>query len=491
LRYVNIAQLDTFIEEVVVTPVVPKFDLSQVLVVGDVMLDSYWYGASTRISPEAPVPVVDIAHSEERIGGAGNVALNLASLGTSVTVVGVVGKDDDGDTLKIKLDAANICYDLQVSGSKPTIKKLRIISQHQQLVRLDFEDFFTEKDSLIVSKKAESLLFDARILVLSDYGKGSLQDTGPLIQLARKNNIPILVDPKGFDFERYKGATLLTPNFSEFEAVVGPCSSEKILAEKGRDLIVALNIDALLITRSEKGMTLLRKDLPPFHLPAHAREVFDVTGAGDTVISVLAASLASGVNMLDSVTMANVAAGIVVGKLGTSTVSQPELHHAMHKNRGAEYGVTNDEQLMIGIMDARARGEKIVFTNGCFDILHAGHVGYLKQAKDKGHRLIVAINGDASVSNLKGPGRPINSVDQRMAVLAALESVDWVIAFDDDTPRRLLQKIQPDILVKGGDYSPKEVVGYEIVEAYNGEVHVLGYFDECSTTGIVEKIQAK
>lgn len=350
-------------------PVVPKFDLSRVLVVGDIMLDSYWHGASKRISPEAPVPVVDIVQSEERIGGSGNVALNLASLGADVTIVGVIGEDEDGITLKIKLDAASINHDLQVSDSKSTIKKLRIISQNQQLLRLDFEELFTDKDASIVSTKAEKLLSSSGALVLSDYGKGSLEKPRRLIKLARNKKIPILIDPKGNSFEVYKGATLLTPNFSEFQAVVGPCSSEKILAEKGEKLISKLEIEALLITRSEKGMTLLRKDSPTVHLPAHAREVFDVTGAGDTVIAVLAAALASGIDILDAVTMANVAAGIVVGKLGTSTVSQPELYRAMDKNRGAEFGITNDEQLLAGITEAKTRGEKIVFTNGCFDIL--------------------------------------------------------------------------------------------------------------------------
>jgi len=473
------------------TFVVPQFDLAQVLVAGDIMLDSYWHGASSRISPEAPVPVVDVDHSEERIGGAGNVALNLASLGASVTVIGVVGDDDAGKALKVKMEAANISCDLQVSSSKPTIKKLRIISQHQQLLRLDFEDYFTKEDSLKVSKKTEALLFGSGVLVLSDYGKGSLQDPCPLIKLARKHKIPVLIDPKGTDFDRYKGATILTPNFSEFQAVVGPCSSEKMLAENGAILMASLDIEALLITRSDKGMTLLRQDLPPFHLPANAREVFDVTGAGDTVISVLAGALASGVEILDAVRMANIAAGIVVGKLGTSSISQLELSKAISKDQGAEFGITNDEQLIAGVLEARSRGEKIVFTNGCFDILHAGHVSYLKQAKESGDRLILAINDDNSVSNLKGPGRPINSVDQRMAVLAALESVDWVISFGDSTPKRLLELIKPDVLVKGGDYSPKEVVGCEIVQSYGGKVSVLGFFEGCSTTSIVNKIQKK
>ena len=473
------------------TFVVPQFDLSRVLVVGDLMLDSYWHGASTRISPEAPVPVVNIVQSEERIGGAGNVALNLASLGASVVLVGIVGNDDDGRTLKVKLESADICCDLQISTSKPTIKKLRIISQHQHLLRLDFEERFTVEDSSQIFKKVEALIAGSGVLVLSDYAKGSLQDPCSLINLARKYEIPVLVDPKGIDFERYRGATLLTPNFSEFQAVVGVCTNEQILAEKGDTLMASLDIAALLVTRSEKGMTLLRQNFPPFHLPARAREVFDVTGAGDTVISLLAGALASGADILDAVTMANVAAGIVVGKLGTSSVSHLELCQAISADHGVEFGVTNDEQLMAHVIDARTRGERIVFTNGCFDILHAGHVGYLKQARKKGDRLIVAVNADVSVSNLKGPGRPINSVDRRMAVLAGLNSVDWVVAFDDQTPERLLTLIKPDILVKGGDYSRNEVVGFEIVDSYGGEVQVLNYFEDCSTTAIVKKIQEK
>ncbi len=473
------------------TFVVPQFNLARVLVVGDLMLDSYWHGVSTRISPEAPVPIVKIAQSEERIGGAGNVALNLSSLGVSVVIVGIIGNDDDGKTLQVKLESADICCDLQISISKPTIKKLRIISQHQHLLRLDFEEQFTVEDSSQIFKKVEALISGSGVLVLSDYAKGSLQDPRSLIKLAHKYKIPVLVDPKGVDFERYRGATLLTPNFSEFQAVAGVCTNEQILAEKGNALMVSLDIAALLITRSEKGMTLLRQNFPPFHLPARAREVFDVTGAGDTVISLLAGALASGADILDAVTMANVAAGIVVGKLGTSSVSHLELCQAISADHGVEFGVTNDEQLMAHVIDARTRGERIVFTNGCFDILHAGHVGYLKQARKKGDRLIVAVNADVSVSNLKGPGRPINSVDRRMAVLAGLNSVDWVVAFDDQTPERLLTLIKPDILVKGGDYSRNEVVGFEIVDSYGGEVQVLNYFEDCSTTAIVKKIQEK
>jgi D-beta-D-heptose 7-phosphate kinase/D-beta-D-heptose 1-phosphate adenosyltransferase len=467
------------------TLVAPRFDKAQVLVVGDLMLDRYWHGSASRISPEAPVPIVNVGQSEDRIGGAGNVALNVASLGAGACIVGVVGKDDAAESLRARLVSAGIHCDFQVSETKPTITKLRVISRHQQLLRLDFEELFAVDDCNQLPQKTEALLSNVGALVLSDYAKGALNDPQSLIALAVQHGVPVLVDPKGTDFERYRGATLLTPNLAEFEAVVGNCPSEQVLVDKGASLLDSLEIDALLITRSEQGMTLLRKGMPALHLPARAREVFDVTGAGDTVISVLATALAAGEALPDAVAMANIAAGIVVGKLGTATVSMPELRRAISQEQGSERGVVNEEQLMVDVADARAHGEKIVFTNGCFDILHAGHVGYLEQARKQGDRLILAINSDASVTRLKGQGRPINPVERRMAVLAGLEAVDWVVSFEDDTPERLLELIKPDILVKGGDYSHKEVVGWEIVEGYGGEIEVLDFLDDCSTTAIV------
>ena len=470
---------------------VPRFDKSQVLVVGDLMLDRYWHGAASRISPEAPVPVVNIEQSEDRIGGAGNVALNIASLGAGAFLVGVVGEDDAANSLQTRLESAGIHCDFQVSESKPTITKLRVISRHQQLLRLDFEERFAVEDCDQLPSKTQTLLANVGAIVLSDYAKGTLSDPQSIIALARQNSVPVLVDPKGTDFERYRGATLLTPNHAEFEAVVGACTNEQAIVEKGAKLLVTLDIEALLITRSEQGMTLLRKGTQALHLPARAREVFDVTGAGDTVISVLATALAAGEGLPEAMAMANISAGIVVGKLGTATVSMPELRRAISQEQGSERGVVNEEQLLVDVADARAHGEKIVFTNGCFDILHAGHVGYLEQARKQGDRLILAINSDASVTRLKGEGRPINPVERRMAVLAGLEAVDWVVSFDDDTPERLLELIKPDILVKGGDYSRKEVVGWEIVEGYGGEIAVLDFLDDCSTTAIVERIQEK
>lgn len=471
--------------------VVPRFDKAQVLVAGDLMLDRYWHGATTRISPEAPVPVVKVGQSEDRIGGAGNVALNISALGAGASLVGIVGKDEAAESLSTRLQSAGIHADFQVSASKPTITKLRVISRHQQLLRLDFEDVFEAEDADQLPQKVEQLLGNVGALILSDYAKGALQNSQALIASARQAGVPVLVDPKGSDFDAYRGATLLTPNLAEFEAVVGACLNEQSLVEKGAELLDKLDLDAILITRSEHGMTLLRKGMPELHLPARAREVFDVTGAGDTVISVLATAIAAGAELPDAVAMANIAAGIVVGKLGTATISMPELRRAISEEQGSERGVVNEEQLLVDVADARAHGERIVFTNGCFDILHAGHVGYLEQARKQGDRLILAINSDASVKRLKGEGRPINPVERRMTVLAGLEAVDWVVSFEDDTPERLLELIKPDILVKGGDYSRTEVVGWEIVEGYGGEIKALDFLDDCSTTAIVEKIQDK
>ncbi|MEX0963164.1 MAG: bifunctional D-glycero-beta-D-manno-heptose-7-phosphate kinase/D-glycero-beta-D-manno-heptose 1-phosphate adenylyltransferase HldE [Pseudohongiellaceae bacterium] len=467
----------------------PPFQQAKLLVIGDVMLDRYWHGAAARISPEAPVPVVQVGNQEDRPGGAGNVALNIAALGSAATLIGVVGEDDNANDLESRLTAAGVYCEFLRSKDKPTITKLRVISQHQQLIRLDFEKQFDEADVADLQTLAVSLMPSAQALVLSDYAKGALQDVGALIELARKQNIPIIVDPKGTDFQKYRGATLITPNFNEFEAVVGPCANEEELVSKGLKLMSELDLQAMLITRGEHGMTLLRPDSEELHLPARAREVFDVTGAGDTVISVLAAALAAGDDLAAATAIANLAAGLVVGKLGTAAISGPELRRAILAEQNSGLGVMTAEQLSIAVHDAKAHGEKIVFTNGCFDIIHAGHVGYLAEAKKLGDRLVVAINSDASVTRLKGPGRPINPVERRMAVLDGLEAVDWVVSFNEDTPESLLESLQPDILVKGGDYSLEQVVGGAYVLSYGGEVKALDFLDDCSTSAIMEKMK--
>ncbi|KGD64392.1 bifunctional heptose 7-phosphate kinase/heptose 1-phosphate adenyltransferase [Alcanivorax nanhaiticus] len=470
-------------------PQIPVLAKARVLVAGDVMLDRYWHGPTGRISPEAPVPVVRVTDLEDRPGGAANVALNMAALGATAELVGVTGDDEAARILEERLHAAQVgCHFQKVTGL-PTITKLRVISRQQQLLRLDFEEAFHDQDPQPFADKVAEQLAHCGALVLSDYAKGALRDCQALIKLARDASVPVLVDPKGSDFSRYRGATLLTPNLSEFEAVVGAVKDEQDLITKGQQLIRDFDLQALLVTRSEKGMTLLRDGKPELHLPARAREVFDVTGAGDTVISVLATSIAAGAAMEDAVALANIAAGIVVGKLGTAVVSAPELRRAVHQEGGFGRGVMTEEQLLIAIEDARAQGERIVFTNGCFDIIHAGHVGYLDSARRQGDRLVLAVNGDDSIRRLKGAGRPINPLERRMAVLAALEAVDWVVPFDTDTPEPLLEAIKPDVLVKGGDYSVEEVVGHEFVKGYGGEVKVLDFIDDISTTKIVERIR--
>jgi D-beta-D-heptose 7-phosphate kinase/D-beta-D-heptose 1-phosphate adenosyltransferase len=468
----------------------PRFDKAQVLVVGDVMLDRYWHGSTSRISPEAPVPVVKVGQTEDRAGGAANVSLNISALGAGSSLVGVVGIDEHAGILKKRLEAAQVYYDLVESSDTPTITKLRVISRHQQLLRMDFENGGFSANGEEICSRAEAMLPNVGAVILSDYAKGALSDPQTIIKAARAAGVPVFVDPKGADFSPYRGATLLTPNFSEFVAVVGECPTEKDVVDKGHRLLEELSLDAMLVTRGEQGMTLLRASEPEFHLPARAMEVFDVTGAGDTVIAVLAAAVAAGQDLTQAMALANLAAGIVVGKLGTATVSAPELSRAVQGERGSERGVVSEEQLVNDLAVARDQGEKIVFTNGCFDLLHPGHVGYLEEARKLGDRLVVAVNSDASVKALKGEGRPIQNAENRMTVLSKLEAVDWVVCFDDATPERLLKLLQPDVLAKGGDYTVDQVVGGDIVKAFGGDVQVLSHQDNCSTTAIVNKIQA-
>ncbi|MWQ44976.1 bifunctional D-glycero-beta-D-manno-heptose-7-phosphate kinase/D-glycero-beta-D-manno-heptose 1-phosphate adenylyltransferase HldE [Glaesserella parasuis] len=468
----------------------PQFNNAKVLVLGDVMLDRYWFGATNRISPEAPVPVVKVQEREDRAGGAANVAMNIASLNVPVTLHGLVGNDDAGRALDKLLSEHSIQNQCVAVDSHPTITKLRILSRHQQLLRLDFEEGFHNLDcqALLAKLAAEITAYGA--LILSDYGKGTLDTVQQMIQIARQANVPVLIDPKGTDFERYRGATLLTPNMSEFEAVAGHCNDEGEIVAKGLKMIADFDLSALLITRSEKGMTLLRPNQDPFHLPTQAKEVYDVTGAGDTVISVLATAIADGRPLEEACYLANAAAGVVVGKLGTSTVSPSELEQAIHQRSETGFGVVSEDELKVIVKQSKTRGEKIVMTNGCFDILHPGHISYLENARKLGDRLIVAVNTDESVKRLKGESRPINDLNARMAVLAGLASVDWVVPFGEDTPQRLIGEILPDLLVKGGDYKPEEIAGSQEVWANGGEVRVLNFENGCSTTNVIKKIQS-
>ncbi|MGB5804235.1 bifunctional heptose 7-phosphate kinase/heptose 1-phosphate adenyltransferase [Vibrio sp. V12_P9A6T4] len=470
-------------------PILPDYNDAGVLIIGDVMLDRYWYGPTGRISPEAPVPVVKVENSEERPGGAANVAMNIASLGGHAHIVGLTGVDEPAKVLTETLTALKVSCDFVALPNYPTITKLRVLSRGQQLIRLDFEDKFENTDPELILSRMDLALPKVKAVILSDYAKGALEHVQQLIQKARAANVPVFIDPKGADFERYRGATLLTPNMSEFEQVVGKVKTEQELVEKGFALIEQFDLGALLVTRSEHGMTLLQRNQKPFHLPTLAKEVYDVTGAGDTVISVLAASVAAGKPLDEACALANAAAGVVVGKLGTSTVSTIELAEAVHGSKDTDYGVISEQALIDAVKVAQAQGEKVVMTNGCFDILHAGHVSYLNHAAKLGDRLIVAVNTDESVKRLKGPGRPVNTTDRRMAVLAALGAVDWVVPFSEDTPQRLIAAVLPNLLVKGGDYKPEDIAGGEEVIAAGGEVKVLNFEDGCSTTEIIEAIK--
>ncbi len=471
-------------------PILPEYSQSNVLVIGDVMLDRYWNGPTGRISPEAPVPVVKVENNEERPGGAANVAMNIASLGGQVHIIGLTGDDEPAKVLSNTLEGLKVHCDFVALPEYPTITKLRVISRGQQLIRLDFEDEFKNIDPQLILARMENALPTMKAVILSDYAKGALEHAQQFIQKARAANVPVFIDPKGADFERYRGATLLTPNMAEFELKVGKIDSEEELVEKGLALIDEFNFEALLITRSEHGMTLLRKGQEPFHLPTQAQEVYDVTGAGDTVISVLAASVAAGKPLDQACALANAAAGVVVGKLGTSTVSEIELAEAVHGSQDTDFGIIGEEALIEAAKKAKEKGETVVMTNGCFDILHAGHVSYLNQAAKLGERLIVAVNTDESVRGLKGPGRPVNPTNRRMAVLAGLGAVDWVVPFNEETPQRLISEVLPSLLVKGGDYKPEEIAGGTEVIAAGGEVRVLNFEIGCSTTEIIEAIKS-
>ena len=468
----------------------PNFKTATVLVVGDLMLDRYWQGTASRISPEAPVPVVHIKENHERVGGAANVALNISALGGSAKVMGYCGQDEAGESLIALLGQAGIECTVFQQKNLPTITKVRILSRHQQLIRLDFEDSFWDVDATPLLDAFRVQLADAEVVVLSDYGKGTLAAVRQMIELCRSTGKLVLVDPKGDDFDKYSHADLLTPNLGEFEAVVGKCRNQVELEKKGKALLERLELGGLLVTRGEDGMSLLRPGVAPLHLPTKAVEVFDVTGAGDTVISVLAAALAAGCPLPESTLLSNLAAGIVVGKMGAASVSADELDYVLHGSKAHRRGVIDLDRLEEYLQTARRAGEKVVLTNGCFDILHPGHVHYLQQAKELGNRLVVLVNSDESVRRLKGQGRPVNSLEYRMAILAALECVDWVAAFDEDTPRNAICRLLPDVLVKGGDYADiTAIAGHDCVIANGGEVRLLNFVEGFSSTAVIEKLR--
>ena len=470
------------------TLTIPDFSKLDVLVAGDAMLDEYWFGDTARISPEAPVPVVRAGTAEQRPGGAANVALNVAALGARSVLAAVVGQDERGERLSRVLEQRGVRCELVRSPSLPTVHKLRVLARSQQLLRIDAEQSLESCAGELGTVFAR-LLSQADAVILSDYAKGTLSRVAELVAKTRAAQIPVLIDPKGSDFMRYRGAYALTPNRAEFEAVVGRCADEAELERKGEALRAELDLTLLLVTRGEQGMTLFEQGAEPLTLPAQAREVFDVTGAGDTVIALLGAGIAAGLAAADAAALANLGAGIVVGKIGAATASRSELTRALHAQGSGGRGLVDVPELVALVAEAKARGERVVLTNGCFDILHAGHVAYLEEAKACGDRLVVAVNDDDSVRRLKGASRPVNSLEDRMAVLAGLASVDWVVPFSNDTPAELIAKVLPDVLVKGGDYRVEQIAGGDTVLKNGGEVRVLGFKPGRSTSALIDALR--
>ena len=477
------------------------FSGTAILVVGDVMLDRYLVGDVARISPEAPVPVVRLEKRWSVPGGAGNVARNLARLGAPARLAGLVGDDAGGRALREAVAAEDIEAALTVSRERATTSKTRILGHGQQLLRLDEERVapLTEAELAPLREAVARLLPGCGAVIISDYGKGVFlrrEDGASLcaaiMDMARAPGIPVLVDPKGADWTRYAGAACVTPNAAEFRQVCGLPAGARPGAAERRELAEGLcrryGFARLLLTRGPRGMTLYAPGEEPVNIRAVVREVADVSGAGDTVIAALAACVAGGLSWADSAAVANAAAGVAVGKAGTAPVSAAELNEALRQGRDNPklYSVP---ALARKLEEWRRKGERIVFTNGCFDLIHPGHVALLRQAAALGDRLVVGLNADASVKRLKGPERPIQDEMSRALVLAALQMVDAVVLFGEDTPERLIHAVCPDVLVKGSDYSVENVVGADFVLGRGGEVRLVDLVDGCSTTGLVRKMR--
>lgn len=471
-----------------------RFQSIRALVIGDVMLDRYVWGSVDRISPEAPVPVLRSLHTTRVPGGAANVAMNLAGLGAQPILAGFWGNDTEQRELAELLGAAGVDVSGMTESTHPTTAKTRIMARQQQLLRMDVENGaehpVSEQDALL--ERASRLVQDVDAVILSDYAKGTLTPAlcQKIIELGRRARIPVLVDPKDKSFAKYSGATTICPNISELSQATGiDCGNLPELISAGIRLVRETAVDFLTVTLSEKGILLLRSE-SSFHSVARAREVFDVSGAGDTVIATIAVCLACGLDGESAVDLANVAAGIVVGKTGTAPVSGNELVAELTTSAAivSPEKVLDNEQVLVRIAEWRATGHRIVFTNGCFDILHIGHITLLEQCRQFGDKLVVAINSDASVSCLKGPTRPVVKENDRARVLAALASTDAVTIFDEETPLDLIRRIRPDVLVKGGDYTTATVVGAQDVMSWGGRVEIVSIVPGQSTSSIIARM---
>lgn len=464
-----------------------KIRESKVLVIGDIMLDKYHIGSVKRISPEAPVPVVRVTRSYSVLGGAANLARNLVGLGSTPYIVGIVGDDNNGESVKKMFKELGITAMVETTDL-PTITKTRIIGNDQQVARIDFEEERVKLHNNIekrVIDSVRSVIDKIDIIVISDYGKGLCNDTicSEIINLALKNGKEVIVDPKGTNWSKYKNASIITPNIKELSDISNReiHNKDSEINAASNEIIERYNLKSILVTRSEMGMSYIDKD-QVIAIPTEAKEVFDVSGAGDTVVATLAAALAAKFPLNDAIYLANKAAGIVVGKIGTSPIIFHELQSELYISNSDNKILTKDEiPNLLKILSLEDK--KIVFTNGCFDILHKGHVTYLQKAKKLGDILILGLNSDASVRRLKGENRPINDERARAEVMASLASIDYVVIFEEDTPFEVIKAIKPDILVKGGDYKIEDIVGRE----YAKETTTIPFVDGFSTTSIITK----
>ena len=475
-----------------------KFPVVRVLCVGDVMLDHFVYGTVDRISPEAPIPVLKVTRESQMLGGAGNVVRNIAALGATATLIAVVGDDASGHTIsRLIRDEPRLEASLVTVAHRQTSLKVRHIAGNQQMLRTDRETAapLAQEDEDRVIRAVEGELASTHIVILSDYAKGVLSKRviEKICTAAHAQNKIVIADPKSADFKRYQGVNLLTPNAKELAVATGEAVTDNASAEKTAAIALAsVQLDAVLVTRSEQGMTLVESGTPAVHYPTQAREVYDVSGAGDTVIATLAVAIGAGASLATAASLSNIAAGIVVGKAGTAVVRPDELSQALHDEglKGVEAKIKTLTTALDLAATWRSRDLKLGFTNGCFDLIHPGHVSLLRQARAQCDRLIVGLNTDDSVRRLKGPGRPVNTELARAIVLAALESVDMVILFDAPTPIALIQALRPDVLVKGADYTLDQVVGGDVVTSYGGRIHLAELTPGQSTTRIVERLSS-
>ncbi|MBO6518490.1 MAG: D-glycero-beta-D-manno-heptose-7-phosphate kinase [Rhodospirillales bacterium] len=477
-------------------PLVEKIEGRRILVVGDAMLDRFVSGEVDRISPEAPIPVLRVTAESSMPGGAGNVVRNLAALGAGVTFIAVCGDDAPGRELTAALSADPlVTADLKTDPARPTTIKIRYIAGNQQMMRADWEAGADIDDATATAMLDAAVrhIADFGAVVLSDYDKGVLAEgrASKIIDAARKAGVPVIVDPKGNGYDRYRGANLITPNRKELEQAAGkPATDSDAIRDAAHGLIKAHELGGMLVTRSADGMTLVSEDGDAHHLAAESREVFDVSGAGDTVVAAVAAMIASGADIRDAACVANTAAGIVVGKVGTAACHAAELIAALHHKdlSDAEAKVLTDAEALERIARWRRQGLKVGFTNGCFDLLHPGHVSLLAQARAACDRLVVGLNSDASVKRLKGEDRPVQNEAARSTVLASLASVDLVVIFGEDTPFELIERLHPDVLVKGADYTVEQVVGADLVSGWGGTIVLADLKDGFSTTATIERL---